>query len=90
MKNQDNFDEKLPQEEVASHSHIKEKNKKTKLIILILACLLVFAVIATIIFGVFYIKGILKIEDFDKLPSPDKEYLEIFKGFITYRFFFNK
>lgn len=31
----------------------------------------------------------IKIEDFDKLPSPDKEYLEIFKGFITYRFFFN-
>lgn len=31
----------------------------------------------------------IKIEDFDKLSSPDKEYLEIFKAFITYRFFFN-
>lgn len=31
----------------------------------------------------------IKIEDFDKLLSPYKEYLEIFKAFITYRFFFN-
>lgn len=31
----------------------------------------------------------IKIEDFDKLLSPYREYLEIFKAFITHRFFFN-
>lgn len=89
MKNQDNFDEKLPQEEVASHSHKKEKNKKTKLIILIVACVLVFAVIATVIFGVFYIKGILNFnfneisknpEDlgFEEVKSDDIENIALF------------
>lgn len=89
MKNQDNFDEKLPQEEVASHSHKKEKNKKTKLIILIVACALVIAVIATVIFGVFYIKGILNFnfneisknpEDlgFEEVKSDDIENIALF------------
>lgn len=59
MENQENFDRISPEKEVASHSHLKQKKKKTKTVLLIVACVLVLAIIATAVFGIFYVKGIL-------------------------------